>query len=68
PTTPRHPQSAHRSPRTTASDDRTSDAGARKLLAPSQILFVAGVYYGVALAPYFLPQTSRPNDPGVTGA
>ncbi|AER18397.1 TPA: hypothetical protein U1B69_001385 [Streptococcus suis] len=43
----------------TVSDDVMSVEVASNLLAPSQILFVAVVYYGVAIATYFIQQTSR---------
>ncbi len=41
---------------------------ASDLLAPSQILFVAVVYYGIAFATYFIQQTGRQKEKGVTYA
>ncbi|MGJ5932380.1 Msa family membrane protein [Streptococcus suis] len=52
----------------TVSDDVMSVEVASNLLAPSQILFVAVVYYGVAIATYFIQQTSRHKEKGVTYA
>ncbi|HEL2430607.1 TPA: hypothetical protein TZW65_000889 [Streptococcus suis] len=52
----------------TVSDDVMSVEVASNLLAPSQILFVAVVYYGVAIATYFIQQTSRQKEKGVTYA
>ncbi|CYU11237.1 membrane protein [Streptococcus suis] len=52
----------------TVSDDVMSVKVASNLLAPSQILFVAVVYYGVAIATYFIQQTSRQKEKGVTYA
>ncbi|HEM5596067.1 TPA: hypothetical protein U1680_001187 [Streptococcus suis] len=52
----------------TVSDDVMSVEVASNLLAPSQILFVAVVYYGVAIATCFIQQTSRQKEKGVTYA
>ncbi|HEM5343498.1 TPA: hypothetical protein U1399_000353 [Streptococcus suis] len=52
----------------TVSDGVMSVEVASNLLAPSQILFVAVVYYGVAIATYFIQQTSRQKEKGVTYA
>lgn len=49
----------------TVSDDVMSVEVASNLLAPSQILFVAVVYYGIAFATYFIQQTGRQKEKGV---
>lgn len=41
---------------------------AGELLVPSQMLFIAVVYYGVAIATYFIQQASRQKEKGVTYA
>ncbi|MGU8056396.1 Msa family membrane protein [Streptococcus suis] len=52
----------------TVSDDVMSVELAGELLVPSQMLFIAVVYYGVAIATYFIQQTSRQKEKGVTYA
>ncbi|HEM3868257.1 TPA: hypothetical protein U1V35_002031 [Streptococcus suis] len=52
----------------TVSDDVMSVEVASDLLAPSQMLFVAVVYYGIAFATYFIQQTGRQKEKGVTYA
>ncbi|WP_449457533.1 Msa family membrane protein [Streptococcus suis] len=52
----------------TVSDDVMSVEVASDLLAPSQILFVAVVYYGIVFATYFIQQTGRQKEKGVTYA
>ncbi|NQJ50394.1 hypothetical protein HO551_08430 [Streptococcus suis] len=52
----------------TVSDDVMSVEVASDLLDPSQMLFVAVLYYGTAIATYFIQQAGRKKEKGVTYA
>ncbi|WP_218658706.1 Msa family membrane protein [Streptococcus suis] len=52
----------------TVSDDVMSVEVASNLLVPSQMLFVAVLYYGAAIATYFIQQAGRKKEKEVTYA
>ena len=52
----------------TVSDDVMNVELAGELLVPSQMLFVALIYYSTAIATYFVQQAGRKKDKGVTYA
>ncbi|WP_161949757.1 Msa family membrane protein [Streptococcus suis] len=52
----------------TVSDDVMSVELAGELLVPSQMLFVAVLYYGTTIATYFIQQAGRKKEKGVTYA